>query len=63
MKPRLFALGLMLSMLFSLFGFAHPTPAHAAPTAAYSANVLDYGIYWFGLGNVSQKAEPGMENP
>jgi uncharacterized protein YjdB len=63
MKARLFALGLTLSLLFSLFGLVHPTASYAAPTAAYSANVLDYGIYWFGLGNVAQKAEPGVANP
>ncbi|MCX7921259.1 MAG: cell adhesion domain-containing protein [Clostridia bacterium] len=31
--------------------------------AVYDGQSLDYGIYWFGLGNVSQKHTSGVTNP
>lgn len=31
--------------------------------APYSGTTLDYGIYWYGIDNVSQKAVPGVYNP
>jgi hypothetical protein len=34
-----------------------------AYAATYDGQTLDYGVYWYGLGNVSQKAEPGVANP
>ncbi len=47
----------LLALCVGLFGFARPA------AAAYDPNVLDYGIYWFGTGNVSQKAVAGVANP
>jgi uncharacterized protein YjdB len=56
MKQRITAMLLVIVCVGSLIGFAHPA-------AAYDANVLDYGIYWYGRGNVAQKAIPGTTNP
>lgn len=38
-------------------------PAAQAQSGTFDCNVLDFGIYWYGLGNVSQKAVPGVANP
>jgi uncharacterized protein YjdB len=38
-------------------------PAAQAQSGTFDCNVLDFGIYWFGPGNVSQKAVPGVANP
>jgi len=60
-KLRLTSLVAALSLLCSVLGLAVPSGAHAA--APFDCTVLDYGIYWYGLGNVSQKAVPGVYNP
>jgi len=53
LRSALFALALMSLGL--------STPALAA--APFDCRVLDHGLYWFGLGNTSQKAVPGVSNP
>jgi uncharacterized protein YjdB len=40
-------------------GFA----AEFAATTGFNCDVLDYGIYWFGQGNVARKAVAGVANP
>jgi uncharacterized protein YjdB len=52
----------LLILLFALSA-SLSVPAAAAVSATYTPNTLDYGIYWFGLGNVSQKSVPGLSNP
>ena len=53
---------LMLAIVCSLFGaLVRPAPAYAA--AGFNCWSLETGIYWFGLGNTSQKSDPGVANP
>ncbi len=60
MKARITSV--LMSCLLLLAVFLQPVASSAA-TTAYDPNVLDYGIYWFGPGNVAQKAVPGAYNP
>jgi uncharacterized protein YjdB len=60
-KLRLTSIIAALSMLCAVLGLVVPSGAHAA--APFNCGVLDYGIYWFGLSNASQKAVPGVYNP
>ncbi len=61
MTLRLNSLFVTLALSCSVLGLSLPTSAHAA--APFDCRVLDFGIYWFGLGNASQKAVPGVYNP
>ena len=60
MKARCVA---FLSLMALICSMLIVPQAAAAPQTAYNPNVLDYGIYWFGKGNVSQKAIVGATNP
>lgn len=52
----------LLGLLFTLFA-SLSVPLASAATPMFDTNQLDYGIYWYGLGNVSQKSVPGLANP
>ncbi|HZI02783.1 MAG TPA: oxygenase MpaB family protein, partial [Archangium sp.] len=44
-----------------MLGGGIPSDAHAA--VPFDCRTLDFGIYWYGLNNASQKAVPGVYNP
>lgn len=60
---RLALFGLLFALFASVVVPSTAVPSASAVSAQYTANQLDYGIYWFGLGNVSQKSVPGLANP
>jgi uncharacterized protein YjdB len=60
MKVRFLLLSLLLTTLL-LYNLTAQTASAATCTTAW--NNLDYGIYWFGAGNTSQKYVPGVANP
>jgi len=53
----------MKTVSFSVALAALFTVATADSASAYDGKTLDTGIYWFGKGNVSQKAVAGAANP
>lgn len=55
-------LGLVALFLLALLASFGPLPTASAAPSAQTLTSLDYGIYWFGPGNVAQKSVPGLGN-
>jgi len=59
---RAIVFSLLLLLVWTATSSASVPPARSGP-AAYDPNVLNYGIYWFGLNDASQKFVSGQPNP
>lgn len=63
MRLKVFGVNLLLAVLLTFTVVLPTAPQANAATCTAAWNNLDYGLYWFGLGNVSQKYVPGVANP